>query len=285
MLVAFLPARDAGRGRRRQTKDLIAVLRSNASTHDKARACQELAQIGDKDAVPALAALGRRKARRLLADQGWKRSPIRAPTTRSAAALGKLHGDLLAGVVNSIGVRRDKEAEPVLEKLALDRSSGVADVAFAALGRIGSVDAINFLDRSLSADSAESRAAAADACLRCAAVGERLAGACSLVLQKGRWLCPLCVRGARRMFPSAANAAIEGEIAAAVEKIGPGVESSLELIVEQLKSNDFAAFSVAMRGGAAHAAPKRWGRCCWQNCRDSRPRPASAGDRRAGRPA
>ena len=38
-------------------KALIAVLRSDAATFDKARACQQLAALGDKEAVPALAAL------------------------------------------------------------------------------------------------------------------------------------------------------------------------------------------------------------------------------------
>ena len=38
-------------------KALIAVLQSHAPTFDKARACQQLTALGDKEAVPALAAL------------------------------------------------------------------------------------------------------------------------------------------------------------------------------------------------------------------------------------
>ncbi|MCU0872392.1 MAG: hypothetical protein MUE50_08600, partial [Pirellulaceae bacterium] len=131
----FLPAADAPQAS--TAKALIAVLQSSdAATFDKARACQQLTALGDKESVPALAAL--------LADErlaSHARSALEMIADPSAAAalresLGRLQGKLLAGVVNSLGVRRDAEAVGALQKLATDRSSGVADEALMALGRI-----------------------------------------------------------------------------------------------------------------------------------------------------
>ena len=116
-------------------KTLIAVLQSDASTFDKARACQQLAALGDSDAVPALAAL--------LADEklaSHARSALESIGDPSAAAalreaLGRVQGKLLAGVVNSLGVRRDVHAIAALRKLAEEPGSGVTDEALWRWGK------------------------------------------------------------------------------------------------------------------------------------------------------
>ena len=103
-----------------EAQRLIAVLRSNAATFDKARACQQLAVLGSKEAVPALAdLLGDEK---LAAYARCGLESITDPTADDAlrAALGRLHGNLLAGVVNSIGVRRDAKAVRALATIAAD---------------------------------------------------------------------------------------------------------------------------------------------------------------------
>ena len=97
-------------------KELIAVLRSGAPEADQALACKKLAVIGSADAVPDLA--------KLLSSEhlsSWARIPLEAiPGPGADGALRqaaeKLSGNLLVGVINSIGVRRDPAAVEMLAK-------------------------------------------------------------------------------------------------------------------------------------------------------------------------
>lgn len=116
---------------------LIAILKDpNASVYAKAKACQQLAVVGDKAAVPALAAL--------LADPRLSHyarfglEPIPDPSVDEAlrAALGRVKGGLLVGVINSIGHRKDTKALNALAKLQHDADSEVATAAVAALARL-----------------------------------------------------------------------------------------------------------------------------------------------------
>lgn len=146
----------------------LAVLASNAGLHEKARACQELTVVGGPAAVPALAALLNQEN---LAD--YARSPLEAIQDPSAGAalrnaLGGLSGRLLAGVVNSLGVRRETAAVPDLEKLVFDSRRGVAAEALASLGMIGTTAAAKPLQKVLGDGPAELRVPAAHAALTAA---------------------------------------------------------------------------------------------------------------------
>ena len=89
-------------------RQLIRVLQSDAPAADKAITCKRLAIFGSKDAVPALAPL--------LGDErlaSWARIALEVipgveadEALREAMATQK--GRLLIGVINSIGVRRDR---------------------------------------------------------------------------------------------------------------------------------------------------------------------------------
>ncbi len=148
----------------------LAVLASD--TEQKARACQVLAVVGGPDAVPALA--------ELLGDNqlaSYARTALEVIEDPSAgeslrAALPKLEGRLLAGVVTSIGVRGDEAALPALQALATDSKSGVAESALTALARIGSEDALATVVQTLQGGSEALRVAAAHATL---AAAERMA--------------------------------------------------------------------------------------------------------------
>jgi HEAT repeat protein len=74
------------------TQKLVAVLQSNAPLFDKARACQQLGEFGDAQAVPALAAL--------LSDEhlsAYARSGLEdIPDPRAAEALRTAAGTLKA---------------------------------------------------------------------------------------------------------------------------------------------------------------------------------------------
>lgn len=143
----------------------LAVLASEAGVHEKARACQQLGDFGGPESVPALASL---LSHEVLAD--YARSGLEGIADPSAGlalrqALGTLQGRNLAGVVNSLGVRRERAALPELQALALDPKRGVAAEAMASLGMMGSVEAAKTLQQILKSDSMEQRESAAHAAL------------------------------------------------------------------------------------------------------------------------
>lgn len=121
------------------TPKLVEILEDgDASVFDKAKACQRLAVVGDKSAVPALAALLEHPKLSHYARFGLE--PIPDPSADQALreALDKVEGDLLVGVINSIGRRKDPKALEPLAELMREGKDDVAEAAAAALGRIRS---------------------------------------------------------------------------------------------------------------------------------------------------
>ena len=148
--------------------DLIAVLQSDAPKSEKAITCKRLAIYGDDQAVPSLAPL--------LADKelsSWARIALEAiPGSAADAALrnalGNLHGRLLVGAINSIGVRRDIKAVDALVKKLDDTNASVASAAAIALGHIGGEQAAKALTMLLTDAPADVRSAVAEGCILCA---------------------------------------------------------------------------------------------------------------------
>ncbi len=143
----------------------LAVLASSAGLKEKARACQELGDVGGPKSVPALAALLNQQYLADYARSGLE--GIKDPSAGAALrkALPGLEGRFLSGVVNSLGVRRDTAAVPDLQKLALDPKRGVAEEALASLGLIANRDATKTLQKVLASGPAELRVPAAHAML------------------------------------------------------------------------------------------------------------------------
>ncbi len=149
-----------------RVQKLIDVLRQpDATLHDKARACQQLGEFGTKEAVPALAALLTDKQLSAYARSGLEGIPDPSAAEALRAALSDLRGDLLIGVVNSLGVLRDPAAVSALSQLAGDPGSGVAKEALLALGRIANAEAIQIVRHALSEGPEKLRPDAAAACL------------------------------------------------------------------------------------------------------------------------
>jgi HEAT repeat protein len=148
-----------------RSKQLIAVLQSDAALYEKARACQQLGEFGTPDAVPALATL--------LSDaklSAYARSGLEGIGGPSAAAalrqaIQTLQGPLRAGAVDSLGVLRDAEAVDLLARLAADEASEVRKEALLALGNIASPAAIRVVRETLAGTTSPARDAAAAACL------------------------------------------------------------------------------------------------------------------------
>jgi len=147
---------------------LIAVLQSDKGPAEKDQACQKLKLSGTAKAVPALAGL--------LTDEQLSHSARNAleviPGEPASAALleavGKTKGPIKAGVIDSLGARRDRQAAGALSVLVSDADAAVAASAAGALGRIGGAEAVVALIAAKAKGSAEQRAVVADALLMCA---------------------------------------------------------------------------------------------------------------------
>jgi HEAT repeat protein len=222
--------------------ELIALLKSNAPNSEKVKAFKPLAVFGGKDAVSAIAPY--------LADEelsSWARIALEAipdPACDEAfrQAETTLHGRLLIGVINSIGVRRDSQAVGALVKRLSDSDETVAAAAAASLGRIGGEEATSALEKALPGAPPAVRFEAADALVRCAEKN----------LTEGK------KENALRLYELVAKAevpeqrvleAIHGEVLAQ----GPAWQSAF---AELLQSSDKKRFGLALKLSREIAAPE-----------------------------
>lgn len=213
--------------------ELIAVLQSDAPPADKAITCKYLAVVGGKDAVPAIAPL--------LEDPqltSWARIPLEVIEDSAAddalrAALGKLEGRMLVGVINSIGVRRDPEAVPGLIVRLQDADAQVAAAAAVTLGKIGDDKASEALDSALTDAPENVRSAVAEGLVLCA---ERL-------MNDGKGDAAAAIYDrvmAANVSRQRTREAIRGAILSRKE-------AGIPLLVEQLQSPELARFTIAVQ--------------------------------------
>jgi len=122
---------------------LLQILQSPEATRDaKAWVCRQLRQAGSERSVEALAPLLADKDLATEARFALQSIPAKKVDEALRAALGKLEGDLLAGVAQTVGVRGDRQAVPLLAPLASSKDPVVAEAALFALGHIGGSDAL-----------------------------------------------------------------------------------------------------------------------------------------------
>ncbi len=116
---------------------LVALLKDpDATVYARAKACQRLAVIGDKTAVPALAPLLTDPQLSHYARTALETNPDPSASDALRAALGKVKGLQLVGVINSLGKRRDKRAIRQLEELRHHEDLEVCRAADSALALI-----------------------------------------------------------------------------------------------------------------------------------------------------
>ncbi|WCJ59533.1 HEAT repeat domain-containing protein [Fontisphaera persica] len=125
---------------------LIAILKAPETSKDAKRyVCRYLGVVGSAKCVPALA--------ELLTDADLSHparmalEPLAAPEAGAAlrTALPKVEARLRAGILGSIGVRRDPQAVEVVARYVHDPDPWVAETALAALGQIGTPAAAKVL--------------------------------------------------------------------------------------------------------------------------------------------
>lgn len=230
-----------------QEAELLAVLKSDAAQKEKADACRVLAQVGTKQAVPVLAAL--------LGDEQlshmarYALEPIPDPSVDDAlrAAMGKLKGRLLTGVIGSLGVRRDAQAVPAMGRLLADPDADIAQAAARALGQIGTPEAAQAIDGALDSVSAANRVAFCEGLFRCA---EALAAA-------GQGAPSQAIYDRLRGLPQAPQQVRAGALRGAVLS---RQKEGLPLLLEAIRGTDYvltaaaARIAIEMRGPEVTAA-------------------------------
>jgi HEAT repeat protein len=213
-------------------RELIAVLRSDAQPGEKAIACKLLAIHGSGQAVGALAPL--------LSDEqlaSWARIALEAiPGAEADKALrdstSSLHGRLLVGAINSIGVRQDAQAVELLTQRLADQDAEVASAAAVALGHIGNEAAATSLRQALAAAPAGIRSSVAEGCVLCAERFHAAGNAAEAVEIYDE------VRKSDVPKPRILEATRGAILARNQEGIG--------LLLEQFRSPDYALFQIAL---------------------------------------
>ncbi len=148
---------------------LEKLLKDPRSTvFEKAKACQRLAVIGTKDSVAALATLLTDAQLSHYARYGLETNPDPLADDVLRAALTKVKGLTLVGVINSIGKRRDAKAVAELSKLLYTQDAEVAKAAATALGHISGLQALKALQTALVRTKGDVREAVAAGGLLCA---------------------------------------------------------------------------------------------------------------------
>ena len=146
----------------------LAVLKSEAGLREKALACQQLADFAGPAAVPALASLLAHEQLGDYARSGLESMSDPAAGAALLGALETLQGRPLAGVINSLGVRREKAAVPALRRIAAKPGHSAAAEAVGALGLIADPAAAQILGEILRTSDQALRETAAHASLMAA---------------------------------------------------------------------------------------------------------------------
>lgn len=152
----------------RSPDQLIAVLKSDADTKTKMDACRELAVIGTAKAVPVLTALLPDEKLNHNARYALETMPDAGVNAALRAELPKLKGRQLAGVIATLGVRKDTGSVGALEKFLGHADSDVVQATARSLSRIGTSGAAQAIQSAIPSAAAANMVALYESWLRAA---------------------------------------------------------------------------------------------------------------------
>lgn len=141
-LLACLLAFVSTKLRAAQEQEFITILQSAAGPTEKCAACQQLRIIGTVQSVSALSALLGEERTAHAARNALEAIPGAEAGAALRDALNRTSGVIRAGLIDSLGRRREPESLPVLKPLLDDADVMIASAAAAALGKIGGKDAL-----------------------------------------------------------------------------------------------------------------------------------------------
>lgn len=210
---------------------LIAVLKDSAAPlKDRIDACRQLAVVGGKDSIAPLAALLGDEQLSHNARYALQMNPDPAVDAALRDALGTAKGRPLAGVVFTIGYRRDAKAVAALASLVNSGNAMVVEAAARALGNIGNSEAAQALQQALGKVPAECKLAVYEGLARCAesfVAGGKNQDAIAIYDQLYQSTAPHHVRG--------------GALRAGI--LARDASSGQKLLQEQLGNGDYILFS------------------------------------------
>lgn len=212
----------------------ITVLKSNASQKEKADACRELAIIGTKAAVPALVALLPDETMNHMARYALETIPSPAVDEALRAALGRLKGRPLVGVIGSLGVRRDVKATDALAKFLSDADGEVVQAAARSLGKLGGAGAVKALDSALDRASGDNQLAICEGLFRCA----------EAMVDKGQRDKACAIYDRLRGLTKGAHQVRAGGLRGAILTRG---KAGLPVLIEALRSSDWVLVAAAAK--------------------------------------
>lgn len=221
---------------------LIGVLKSGATQEEKAAACRQLARVGTKAAVPALAELLSDEKLAHMARNALETIPDPSADAALRDAMGRLKGLRLAGVIGSLGVRRDAKAVDALAKLLTDADVEVAQAAARALGNIGTAEAGEALEGAL-AGAAAAKLDICEGLFRCA---EALAA-------KGQGAQSQAIYDRLRSLSPAAQQVRVGALRGAILARG---KEGIPLLVEAIRGEDYVLTAAAARTAIEMPGPE-----------------------------
>ncbi|MGD0898940.1 MAG: HEAT repeat domain-containing protein [Thermoguttaceae bacterium] len=147
---------------------LVAAIKDNSTRGAKDFICRQLSVVGTAESVPALAVLLTDKDNSHMARYALERIPGPEAVKAMREAVRKTSGAVKAGIIGSLGVRRDTESVPAMIALLGDSDKTVAIAAAGSLGAIGTPDAAKALGDFLKKAPEDVNLAVADGCLACA---------------------------------------------------------------------------------------------------------------------
>ena len=124
---------------------LLSVLQSGASIEAKQFVCRQLRLVGSDSSVLFLGRMLNDPKLGHMARQALEAMPSAAASAALRQALHTTRGDLLVGVINSLGERRESTSVSALTAQLDSRDVAVVQAAISALGKIGGESAFDAL--------------------------------------------------------------------------------------------------------------------------------------------
>ncbi len=149
-------------------QELLGVLQSSADIPAKCDACKELRLVGTAKAVPGLAACLNEDRVSQAARFALEGMTCPEATQALREALNKTSGLLKAGVIDSLGWKRDLASVAPLTALLTDTDPTIASAAASSLGRIGTKEATAALISARDRVAPEVKPTLLEALLHCA---------------------------------------------------------------------------------------------------------------------
>ncbi|MGA4644249.1 HEAT repeat domain-containing protein [Limisphaera sp. 4302-co] len=226
----------------REAELCARILSADTDVTTKADACRELARIGTPRCLPALAPLLTNAGLSHMALYALEPMPGPEVDELLRASLAHAQGRVLAGLLTTLGVRRDPAAVPQIATRLTHADAAVRRAAALALGEIATADAVQALWNAWDGASSDQRQVLGEALLRAA---DRLRAA-------GRDRDALRIYDGLRASGLAPDPIRTAALQGAILGRGP---RDLRLLRETLQAGDLTGFHAALQAAYRESHP------------------------------